>query len=323
MPKNNSLRPVEFPMVQRFGEEPRTEFVNNLLSIKVSLQNAPTMKELKEYLPFFASATWEDIPVNPSMSELERDKIIYMIFNGKMLPSAMETIRVTFLLEGISGQDVTHILRYRSATFSAECSADKFWNHKKVVVPTSIENSPEFMERYRKLHLDMKQLYCDMLNSREISLLDARYVLTRACETYYWMSMSLKDAINFVRDRVDKQIQPESDNIIAYLMWQQLIHQYPLLVGVVDIHAPAKFYVETARTGRCTNLFKPDKDSDIYEWNEQDYLYGRERSEVNGTDSHKAKYNRPFQRLLKIVENHIELVKLRNSMNYGEDFFKL
>jgi hypothetical protein len=274
-------------------------------------------------LPFFASATWEDIPINPMMSALERDKIIYMIFNGKMLPSAMETIKLTFLIEGISGQDVTHILRYRSATFSAECSADKFWNNKRVVVPSSIMNSPELCERYRKLHLDMKQLYCDMLNTREISLLDARYVLTRACETYYWMSMSLKDAINFVRDRVDKQIQPESDNVIAYLMWQQLIATYPLLVDVIDIHAPAKFYVETARTGRCTNLFKPDKDSDIYEWNEQDYLYGRERSEVNGTDKFDAERYRPFYDILRIVENHINLIKLRNGMNYGKDFFKL
>jgi hypothetical protein len=323
MPKNNNLPPIKFPMEVKFYKEPKTEFVNNLKSIGVTLQNAPTMDDLRSYLPFFATATWEDIPVNPNMTKLERDKIIYMIFREKILPPSMETIKLTFLLEGISGQDVTHILRYRSATFSAECSADKFWNDKRITVPTSIENSPEFYRRYEKLHLDMKQLYCDMLNSRDISLLDARYVLTRACETYYWMSMSLRDALHFVRQRIDKQIQPESDNVIAYLMWQQLIKQYPLLVDLIDIHAPAQFYVDTARTGRCTNLFVPDADSDIYEWNEEDYLYGRTRSEVNGTDPFKSKKNRPFYDILKNTENHINLVKVKNKLNYGEEFFKI
>ena len=323
MPKNNNLKPTKFPMEIRFGEKPRTEYKNVIENIKVTLKSAPSMQELRNYLVDFVTATWEDIPTRNSetMTEVEKDKIIYMIFQEKILPSAQENIRLTFLLEGISYQDVSHILRYREATFSAECSADKWWSHKNIVVPTSIQNSPEFLERYKKLHEDMKNLYVDMIDSREISLIDARYILTRACETYYWMSMSLREALKFVRHRIDKQIQPESDNILAYRMWEALITQYPLLVDCVNIHQPAGFYVNTARTNRSTNLFQPDVDSDIYEWNEADYLYGRERQKVNGTNEVESLLYTPFLWALEHLDKYIEKVRKDNIERYGSEFF--
>jgi len=339
MPVNNNLKPVNFPMPIRFGEKPTTEFKNNVEAINVTIEKAPTMQDLRDYLVNFATATWEDNPIhNNDLSEYEKDKIIYMIFKGKMLPSALETIKINFLFEGISGQDVTHILRYRTATFSAECSADKWWTNKAAVVPTSIENSPgnylgnyeewfegiakdDFGGRYEWLIRESKKLYCEMLDSKEISLLDARFILPRAMETYYWMSMDLGSAINFVRHRIDKQIQPETDNVMAYKMWSALLDYYPLLVDLIDIHAPAAFYVNTARTGRCTNLFKPDKDSDIYEYNEKDYVYGRERREVNGTDPVLSTLRSPFDLVLADIDDQVALTKHRNLRIYGEEFF--
>jgi thymidylate synthase (FAD) len=325
MPENKNLKPTKFPMKLRFGEKPQTLFFNCLEKIHVTIKEAPTMEELRKYVVDFATATWEDNPVMTSnkMYKMELDHLIYMIFKGKLYPGALETIKVTFLLEGISYQDVSHILRYRLATFSAECSADKWWSHKNVVVPTSIENSPQFYDRFVKLHKDMKQLYCDMIDSKEISLIDARYVLTRACETYYWVSMDLATALKFIRDRIDKQIQPQSDNVIAYRMFEELLAYYPLLADVIDIHAPAMFYVNTARTGRCTNLFVPDKDSDIYEWNREDYLYQRERSEVNGTSKTLSKQRKIFEKILAEVDEYITNVKGYTHSIYPIDFFEV
>ena len=60
MPKNNNLTPVNLPMALRFGEKPTTEFKNNLDAIKITLMQAPTMGELRKYLPAFANATWTD-----------------------------------------------------------------------------------------------------------------------------------------------------------------------------------------------------------------------------------------------------------------------
>ena len=37
MPQNNNLKPVSLPMELKFGQEPRTEFFNNLSHLKVEL----------------------------------------------------------------------------------------------------------------------------------------------------------------------------------------------------------------------------------------------------------------------------------------------
>ena len=57
MPKNNDLEPVKLPMKLRFGEEPTTLFRDNLASINVTLMDAPSVEDLRSYLPAFANAT--------------------------------------------------------------------------------------------------------------------------------------------------------------------------------------------------------------------------------------------------------------------------
>ena len=166
MPRNNSLTPVKLPMVQRFGEKPTTEFKNNLDSIKVTLMQAPSMDDLRKYLPAFANATWSELPNDyDDLPDIEKDKYIREVFLGKTLPTALETINLNFRIEGISLQEVTHIIRYRNASFSADCSGDKWWTHKPALVPNSIQNSKEYYERYKKIVEDAKQLYCDMIDT--------------------------------------------------------------------------------------------------------------------------------------------------------------
>ena len=114
--------------------------------------------------------------------------------------------------------------------------------------------------------------------------MDARYILPRCLETFYYMRLSLKDALHFIKQRIDKQIQPETDNIIAYQMYVEILRQFPVAHGIVDIHAPSNFYIHTARTGKATNLYFPDDDSDKFEWNENDFIYQCYRNEMNGTD---------------------------------------
>lgn len=307
MPKNNNLEPVKLPMVQRFGEKPTTRFKNNLNSIKVTLMQAPTMEDLRKYLPAFANATWSELPSDyDNLSDDEKDALIREVFLGKTLPTALETINLNFRIEGISLQEVTHIIRYRNASFSADCSGDKWWTHKDALVPNSIQNSngsgvqypgndsnidsttaiayDDFHARYKQIVNMAKQLYCDMIDSKKISIMDARYILPRCLETFYYMRISLKDALHFIKQRIDKQIQPETDNIIAYQMYVEILRQFPVAHGIVDIHAPSNFYIHTARTGKATNLYFPDADSDKFEWNENDFIYQCYRNEMNGTD---------------------------------------
>lgn len=329
MPKNNDLKPIELPMVKRFNERPTTEFKNNLDSIKVTLLQAPSMDDLRKYLPAFANATWADLPYDyDNLSIEEKDKLIREVFLGKTLPTALETINLNFRIEGISLQEVTHIIRYRQASFSADCSGDKWWTHKAALVPNSIQHSngsdenydsfygtncpiapDDFHARYKQIVEMSKQLYCDMIDSKKVSIMDARYILPRCLETFYYMRISLKDALHFIKQRIDKQIQPETDNVIAYQMYCEILKQFPVANGIVDIHSPSWFYINTARTGKATNLYFPDADSDKFEWNEQDFIYQCYRNQMNGTDETATNH---FDAVLGVIEESIEKIESEN-----------
>ena len=330
MPKNNTLEPVELPMVLRFGEKPKTEFKNNLDSIKVTLMQAPTMDDLRKYLPGFANATWSEEPDDyDNLSIEKKDELIRDVFLGKTLPTALETINLNFRIEGISLQEVTHIIRYRNASFSADCSGDKWWTNKAALVPNSIQNSngdnsnpfddDDFYSRYKEIVEMSKQLYCDMIDSKKISIMDARYILPRCLETYYYMRISLKDALHFIKQRIDKQIQPETDNVIAYQMYCEILRQFPVANGIVDIHTPSYFYINTARTGKATNLYFPDADSDKFEWNEKDFIYQCYRNEMNGTDEGAKNH---FDEVLSQTESTIKLLESSNDVKLQEDHKK-
>lgn len=283
MPKNNNLDPVKLPMVIKFGKKPETEFKNNLRSINIELIDAPTVQQLVNYIPDFVMATWAERPDQNYTIE-ERVEALHELFVGNALPGAMETIGITFRISGISLQEVTHILRQRLGTFSADCSGDKWWSDKDSLVPFSIENSPEFYERYKKITEDAKKLYCDMIDSKRISIMDARYILPRNLSTFYYMRLSIKDVLAFIRQREDVQIQPETDNIIAYQMFNILLKLYGELVkDAVDFSNPSPFYKKMARTGKATNLYFPEPEVDTFEWNEKDFIYQCRRGQMNGT----------------------------------------
>lgn len=230
MPRNDNLEPVELPMAQKWGAKPHTRFRNNLVSIDVKLISCPTTEQLRSYLPQFLEATWAEYPSEASeLSVAEKDELIRACILGKALPTALETIGLVFQISGISIQEATHLLRYRTGSFSADCSGDKWWTDRDALVPFSVQNSPEFYERYQQVVKDAKELYCDMIDSKEISIMDARYILPRCLETFYFMRMNLKDAIAFINQRIDKQIQPETDNIIAYQMACEIVDKIPCL----------------------------------------------------------------------------------------------
>lgn len=327
MPKNNKLEAVKLPMKLRFNEKPQTKYINNLDAIKVELMDAPSLEQLRNYLPQFITATWQEVDdsqYNGEMTNKEKDAIIKEAMFGKALPTALETIGLTFRISGISLQEVTHIIRYRQASFSADCSGDKWWSHKDALVPASIQQSngpcdesfyygtnepvakDNFYARYKQIVEMSKQLYCDMIDSKQISIMDARYILPRCLSTFYYMRLSLKDAIHFIKQRIDKQIQPETDNLIAYYMYIEICKKYPMMIDLIDIHQPSYFYINMARTGKATNLYLPDVDSDKFEYNENDFIYPKYRDELNGTDLVTInKFNE------KLAEVEQELLKIK------------
>lgn len=317
MPKNNELTPATLPMPLRFNEKPTTEFINNLDAMEVTLLNYPTVDQLIEEIIPFTNATWNDDPiaVRDSMSMKEKIQNVYDAFHFKYLPQSLETVNLTFLIKGIDLQTVTHLLRNRVGfTFSAECSGDKWWTHKRSLVPNSVQQSDEFYKRWQEITIAAKQLYCDMIDSKQISIMDARHILPRNLETYYLMHVNFLSLLNFLKQRIDKQIQPEEDNVLAYKLLLATIEKVPFAINVVNIHAPAMHYVTMARTGKATNLYFPDKDSDIFAWNENDFIYQARRDELNGTNENATNH---FNEVLKDLEDKLNEAKQKaiNKLN--------
>ena len=303
MPKNNNLNPVKLPMDQKWNEKPSTDFKNNLDSIGVFLIDSPTVEQLREYMPQFLEATWNEAPKGEYLSVKDKDEIIRSCFEGKSLPTALETIGLTFRIEGISIQEVTHLLRYRGASFSADCSGDKWWTHRAALVPNSIQNShgyrnvessydihEDFYRRYKNIVKMSKRLYQEMIDSKKISIMDARYILPRCLETFYFMRINMKDAISFINQRIDQAIQPETDNVIAYQMALEVLENIPYAYDLFDFKKESKFFTKMSRTGKSTNLYFPNKQNDTFEWNEKDFIYQNTREEMHGTNEDSFSY---------------------------------
>lgn len=294
MPINNDLEPIELPMDLKFGQEPSTNFYNNLKALKVELVDAPTTEQARNVAWHYVKATWADNPseIDPrNASDSIKSKNLLDVLQFRALPTPMECLGFTFRLSGLSFQEVTHIIRHRAGSFAAQCTGDRDLRDDDAVIPESVENSPEFLERYKNIVLESKKLYADMTDSKVVSMMDARMILPKAMTSFYYMRLNLKDLIGFVRQRQDVQIQPAADNILAAEMAIAACKAIPELTQVFNFNKPDFHYINTFRVkegdkwiSRGTNLYQPEPKNDTFEYHESDTIYACRREELNGTE---------------------------------------
>jgi hypothetical protein len=121
-----------------------------------------------------------------------------------------------------------------------------------------------------------KELYADMTDSKEVTILDARTILPRCTETFYYIKGPLNAWIAFIKARSDIQIQPKSDVIIAMKMYELLCKLYPPMKGSIDITGPDWWYINTVNTKRSSNMMRPYGPNldHVKDWNPNDFVYG-------------------------------------------------
>ena len=288
MPHSEKIPEITLPMVDRFYQKPDTRFVNSRDAIQVHAVSHPP-KNYKEICYNMIKATWSDYPLSSleapmytqQPSEEELHDTFLKLLKGETLPNSMEALQFVFCIDGITLQEVTHILRHRTFfSIHAQCSGDLWWSHHSAMIPNSIDQS-KFAERYKQLTQACKQLYCDMIDSDEISIMDARYILPRNLMTFYYVGMNLKDAIAFINQRKCTQIQPETDNILAHQIYELIANFIPEIREVVSMQCNTTcHYVRTANTGLATNLYLPDKTHDIFDYNKNNFIYQKTRKEM-------------------------------------------
>ena len=296
MPQNKNLKPIELPMVLKFGQEPKTEFHNNLRHLKVELVDAPSRSSALNVAWQYVKATWADNPddTNPdagNWNSRELSANLEDVLNFRALPTPMECLGFTFKLSGLSFQEVTHIIRHRAGSFAAQCTGDRDLRDDPAVIPEAVQNSPEFLERWKRLVVESKQLYADMCDSKAVSMMDARMILPKAMTSFYLMRLNLKDLLGFIAQRQDMQIQPAADNLLAAYMAREVLKVLPEASTRINFNKPDMHYVKTFRvpdgkggfTSRGTNLYWPEPKNDLFEYHPDDSIYQARRENINGT----------------------------------------
>ena len=303
MPINNDLKPVTLPMDLKFGQEPVTNYINNLESLKIELVDGPTREQAQKIAWNMTKATWADTPGEVRFEHAtpeEASTNLQDVLNFRALPTPMECLGFTFKISGIDVQTVTHLIRHRAGSFAAQCTGDRDLRHDNALVPESIENckdSNDFYWRYTQLVAQAKSLYADMVDSKVVSMMDARVILPKCMETFYIARFNLKDLIGFIKQRQDVQIQPEVDNIMATKIAKLVVESIPEVSTCLDFNKPDMHYVRTFRvqlpdgtfTSRGTNLYHPEPKNDLFEFNENDAIYQCRREEINGRASGEEK----------------------------------
>ena len=294
MPQNKNLQPITLPMDLKFDQDPKTEFFNNLQALNVELVDHPSHEQALNVAWQYVKATWADDPdeTRPNVSLRELSKNLEDVLCFRALPTPMECMGFTFKLSGLSFQEVTHIIRHRAGSFAAQCTGDRDLRNDPAVIPEAVQNSPEFLERWKNLVIDSKQLYTDMTDSRDVSMMDARMILPKCMTSFYFMRMNLKELLGFIRQRQDVQIQPAADNILAAAMARELIRVLPETSVAINFDKPDMHYIKTFRvkvndewTSRGTNLYWPEPKNDIFEYHPEDTIYQGRREEINGTNN--------------------------------------
>jgi len=296
MPQNKNLKPIELPMVLKFGQEPKTEFHNNLRHLKVELVDAPSRSSALNVAWQYVKATWADNPddTNPDATNWNTRELsanLEDVLNFRALPTPMECLGFTFKLSGLSFQEVTHIIRHRAGSFAAQCTGDRDLRDDPAVIPEAVQNSPEFLERWKRLVVESKQLYADMCDSKDVSMMDARMILPKAMTSFYLMRLNLKDLLGFIAQRQDMQIQPAADNLLAAYMAREVLKVLPEASTRINFSKPDMHYVKTFRvpdgkggfTSRGTNLYWPEPKNDLFEYHPDDSIYQARRENINGT----------------------------------------
>jgi len=293
MPINKDLEPIELPMVLKFGQKPNTQFHNNLDALKVELVDHPTRQQAWNVAWHYVKATWADRPdIDPTAGVTDRElsKNLEDVFGGRTLPAPMECLGFTFRLSGLSFQEVTHIIRHRAGTFAAQCTGDRDLRDDDAVIPEPVENSPDFLRRWKKIVEESKELYAEMTDSKQVSMMDARLILPKCMTSFYYMRLPLKELIGFIYQRMDTQIQPAADNLLASKMAVEVAKVIPEFTSVIDFSKPDMHYIKTFRVkegdkyvSRGTNLYWPIPKNDKFEFHPQDTIYQCTREEINGT----------------------------------------
>lgn len=290
----------------------KINYVNDLDAINVKILNYPSLASLKRYIPELVMATWNEneMEFSDSLTDMDRLKFVIRTLQGKFIPTALRSINITFEIEGLSWHDVTHLIRSTGFSYAADCSGDKLMEGRSVGVPEFINELGLFNE-YHEAIGNLMHIYDVAINSGKVHVQDARLMLPRTMTTFYYVTGGLDTCLRFINQRIDRQVQPKADNIIALKLAIELTKILPIMINV---NQPNNFYIKESQTNFKSGWDWPNDVNKKYipeEYISEDkFVYGKtKRDELVG--------NKEFQYLWEEGTKTLEF--LQNSWRNEPD----
>lgn len=283
----------------------KINYVNDLDAINVKILSYPSIEQLKRYIPELVMATWNEneLEFSESLTDMDRLKFVIRTLQGKFIPTALRSINITFEIEGLSWHDVTHLIRSTGFSYAADCSGDKLMEGRNVGVPEFI-NELGLFEKYHEAISNLMFIYDEAVNSGKVHVQDARLMLPRTMTTFYYVTGGLDTCLRFIDQRIDRQVQPKADNIIALKLAIELTKILPLMI---DVNRPNKFYINESKTNFKSGWDWPNEVNDQFipeQYKTADrFVYGMTpRNELAGNSEFKELWYRGCEELQKLQE---------------------
>ena len=140
---------------------------------------------------------------------------------GKVLKlghlSVLEHASFTFAIEGISRACSHQLVRHRIASFSQQSQRYVKMRECEFMLPPSIQQKPEAVERFNGLMDDLQAEYNALLEEG-VAAEDARYVLPNAAETKVIMTANARSLLNFFELRLCTRAQWEIRQLAGLML---------------------------------------------------------------------------------------------------------
>ena len=265
---------------RKWGQKGSISFVNQLEAIKVTIIDAPTINQFRKAISVFMMNSWSEQPRFDDFTDEEITECIRQLFAGEILPTGQEIIGLTWCVEGLDLVDVTHLIRHRSFSFSAQCS-DRDLRDLTVLVKPSIMADEWAYKNYKDIVTSQHYLYMHMMDNESACTFDARTVLPISKSHFYNARCCIKDLIAFCNQRADEQIQTQVDNIVALKLWLEVLKLYPFLKGVFNPRQKSSYYIKQCLAGKTT-IFPPNSNNHDYWVNQEQFFHSKHRDEFPG-----------------------------------------
>lgn len=193
-------------------------------NISVVLQRGVDPMDAAATVSAFYQSTWGDPMNSEYIGAVTAWKHAQLAMEGRVLPNALETVNLTFGINGISRACTHQLVRSRvGAVFGQQGGRDNNWSYFNMRVPSSFPDS--FHNQVYELRNQMDNLYQSLVDAG-VPYEDARYVLPMGLETALFASYNMLAFKSLVERRLCNRMMGET-NYTVRKMVDLVVKKYP------------------------------------------------------------------------------------------------